>query len=257
MRGTVRPNLLRCVAALLAAVLSASCEQSSGDGAPVAPTRQPVEVFVVASLEPMVTAAIDRYAPNRDPLDFIIRPGSSQSLARQVQAGARVDLIISANPASLQAAEPAPRAILPWVVDRLVVVAPTGSAATLRDFDFGQSTIAVANETTDLGLHTRLAMRSRETWSDSQGRLIRQSNAADVLAAVAAGDAELGVVQATDAAGPAAGLRIVGDLDLPDSVELDYFLASYSDPGDRLASWLAGPDGAALAQEWGYEPASP
>jgi molybdate transport system substrate-binding protein len=257
MRGTVRPNLLRCVAAMLAAVLSASCEQSSGDGAAVAPARQPVEVFVVASLEPMVTAAIDRYAPDRDRLDFIIRPGSSQSLARQVQAGARVDLIVTASAASLQAVEPAPRSILPWVVDRLVVVAPTASTATLRDFDFGQATIAVASETTDLGLHTRLAMRSRETWTDSQGRLLRRQSAAEVLAAVAAGEADLGVVQATDAAGGATELRIVGDLDLPDSVELDYFLASYSDAGDRLAAWLAGPDGAALAREWGYEPASP
>lgn len=238
---------------MLAAVLPLSCEQSSGDGVSAQPASQPVEVQVVASLEPMIAAAIDRYAPQRDALDFIVRPGSSQSLARQVLAGARVDLIISANPASLRSVEPAPRSVLLWIVDRLVVVAPAGSTATLREFDYGQATIAIASETTDLGLHTRLAMRSRETWSDSQGRLLRRANAEEVLAAVAEGEADLGVVQATDVAGEA-GLHIVGDLDLPDTVELDYYLASYSDQGDRLAAWLVGPEGASLAREWGYEP---
>lgn len=257
MRGIVRSNLLRCVIALLAGVLPASCEQRNGDGPPAVPARQPVEVFVVASLEPMVTAAIDRYAPQRNQLDFIVRPGSSQSLARQVQAGARIDLIITGNPTSLSGVDPSPRALLHWVVDRLIVVTPAGSTATLRDFDFGQATIAVAGDNTDLGLHTRLAMRTRETWSDSQGRLRRVADAEEVLASVAAGDAAFGVVQATDAAGSEADLRIVGDLDLPGSVELDYYLASYSDAGDRLAAWLAGPEGVALAREWGYEPATP
>jgi len=257
MRGFVGSNLFRGVIVMLAALLLASCEQNSGDGAPVSPARQPVEVFVVASLEPMVTEAIDRYAPQRDRLDFIIRPGSSQSLVRQVQVGVRIDLIISGDPAGLMGVDPPPRALLPWIVDRLVVVTLADANATLRDFDYGDATIAVANETTDLGLHTRLAMRSRETWSDSQGRLLRKSDAGEVLASVIGGEADFGVVQATDAAASQTPLRIAGDLDLPGSVELEYHLAPYSDEGDELAAWLMGPNGAALAREWGYEPPTP
>lgn len=256
MRGIARnrrpPGL---VAALLLICALASCERSNGEAAAGEPARQPVEVFVVSSLEPLVQSALDVYAPARAEFDFFIRPGSSQSLARQVAAGVRADLVVSANPESLAGVEPPALAVTPWVINRLVVATAPSSTGLMRDFDFGSARIAVANDSTELGLHTRLAMRQRETWSESQARIDWASDAADVIDRVGRGASEFGVVHATDAR--RAGLRVVDELDLPDSVELDYFLAPFSAEGARLAAWLASPEGQTFAERLGYEAASP
>jgi ABC-type molybdate transport system substrate-binding protein len=255
MRGFRNQRRLASAAATLLLLFGAvACERSSGGGDAGVDTRQPVEIHVVATLEPLLREALDAYAPARTQLDYFLRPGSSQSIARQVGAGVRADLIITGDPDSLRTISPTPRSIRPWIVNRLVVVTAS-DALTMREFDYGQARIAVADDTTELGLHTRLAMRQREIWSDAQGRLDRVGAGAEAIDRVLTGQSDFAVVHATAAAAP--GVRIVGDLDLPDSVELDYFLAPLSDDGERLAAWLAGPQGLPIALDRGFEVADP
>ncbi|MFG0273819.1 MAG: substrate-binding domain-containing protein [Phycisphaerales bacterium] len=254
MRGPhTKSTLASAVATLLLFLGATACERSSGGADPV-DTRRPAEILVVTTLEPLMREALDAYAPTGRTLDYFLRPGSSQSLARQVDAGVRADLVVTGDPGSLQGISPAPRSVHPWIINRLVVVAAS-EGRTLREFDFGQSRIAVADDTTELGLHTRLAMRQREVWNDAQGRLDRLSADTDVVDRVLSGASAFGVVHATAARSP--GLVIVGELDLPDSVELEYFLAPLTDEGDRIAAWLAGPDGLGLATGRGFESADP
>lgn len=233
---------------------AAACERSSGGADAGVDSRQPVEIHVVATLEPLLRDALDAYAPARTQLDYFLRPGSSQSIARQVAAGVRADLVVTGDPDSLRTVSPAPRSIRPWIVNRLVVVT-AGDGFTMREFDYGQARIAVADDSTELGLHTRLAMRQREMWSDAQGRIDRVGASGEVIDLVLSGRCDFGVVHATAATGP--GIRVVDDLDLPDSVELEYFLAPLSDDGERLADWLAGAQGLPIALDRGFEVADP
>lgn len=244
----IAPAIVAC----LGLALAGACERSSGGNGADKP-REPVEVFVVTAVEPLIREALDAYAPGRKEFDFFIRPGSSQSLARQIAAGVRADLVISGAPDSLGGADPAPRSVRPWIVNRLVVVTASSSTLTMREFDFGQTRIAIATDSTDLGLHTRLAMRQRETWTESQGRIDWVSSPGEAVQRVQSGASPFAVMHATDAR--RADLRVVEELDLPESVELDYVLAPYSDEGERFGAWLTGPEGAALAQRLGYEPA--
>lgn len=246
----IRATLTALVAGAVA-FLPVACGRSPEAESPPDPAPAPVVVMVVAPLEPLIQTAVERYAPDRQRYGFTIIPGSSQSIAQQTRNGAIADLIISANPDSLQSLDPAPSSVRPWIVNRLVVITADPDI-DMEDFDYGGASVVIADDTTDLGLHTRLAMRQREIWSDARGRIRRVNSAEDVVGLVSQGEADLGVVNATAVAG-AEELRILGDLELPDSVELEYVLAPFSDNGRRLADWLSGPEGAELARSLGYE----
>ncbi|WP_198398671.1 molybdate ABC transporter substrate-binding protein [Brevundimonas diminuta] len=191
------------VGLFLAAALLAGCGSSTGE-AETAPV-----VFAAASLQEAIGDVSEAWVRRGHRAPVVSFAGSS-ALARQIGAGARADLFISADEAWMDALQDqgrvvvASRAVL--TRNRLVLVAPAPAAPLdLRDqgaFDaaLGEGRLAIADpEAVPAGRYGKAALTALELWPRVEGRLAPAENVRAALALVERGAAPLGVVYATDA----------------------------------------------------------
>ncbi|MFO1425457.1 MAG: molybdate ABC transporter substrate-binding protein [Steroidobacteraceae bacterium] len=189
-----------------------------------APPAVPLTVFAAASLTNVlqaVGAAYTRASGQAVTFSF----AGTQVLARQLEAGARADLFISADGEWMDYAEargllePGTRSDL--LGNRLVLIAPAGSSARLG-FGTGFPAALVAAlgpsgrlsladpDAVPAGRYARAALVRLGAWSLVEARLARSDNVRTALTFVARGEAPLGIVYATDARAEAR-VRIVGE----------------------------------------------
>lgn len=169
-----------------------------------------ITVFAAASLADAlkpIASAFEAKTGTSVALSF----GASSALARQIDASAGADLFISAD-----------RDWMDWLdkrglIDRrtrrdllgnrLVLIAPAGSAVSLRIAPrcnlagaLGSGRLAVADpQSVPAGKYARSALVSLGLWDAVAGRLAQAENVRVALAYVARAEAPLGVVYATDA----------------------------------------------------------
>lgn len=132
---------------------------------------------------------------------------ASSRLARQVEAGAPADLFFSADQewmdhvAARGLVDPASRVNL--LGNTLVVVVPAASTLSVTSVaDLARPEVqhlALAGEPVPAGRYARAALRALGGWEAVQERVVSGDNVRATLAWVAAGEAEAGVVYATDA----------------------------------------------------------
>jgi len=140
----------------------------------------------------------------------LVLAGSS-AVARQIIAGAPADVVISANPAWIDALEAAgllvPGSRTDLLTNDLVVIAPARDAAALDlaasgalADRIGTGRLALAlTEAVPAGIYARQALESLGLWEGVAPRVAELDNVRAALALVAAGAAPVGVVYATDA----------------------------------------------------------
>jgi molybdate transport system substrate-binding protein len=138
-------------------------------------------------------------------LDF----ASSGILRRKIEAGARGDFFLAAGPRPVDALETA-RLVksgtrVELVANRLVAVAPAGSAPGPEKPEelagSGIHRIALGDpDHVPAGRYARAALESLGLWSRLEGRLVPCADVRAALALVEAGEAEAGIVYASDAA---------------------------------------------------------
>jgi molybdate transport system substrate-binding protein len=136
---------------------------------------------------------------------------SSSVLARQIEAGGRADIFISADQEwmdYLQARnlidKPTRRNL---VGNRLVLIAPADSKVELRiapGFDLagalGKGRLSTGDpDTVPAGRYARSALISLGVWDEIQDRLVRADNVRSAMMFVSRGEAPLGIVYTTDA----------------------------------------------------------
>ena len=132
--------------------------------------------------------------------------GSSGALQQQIAVGAPVDVFASASPRemdSLQRAnriEPASR--IDFAGNRLVLIAPARS--TLKRWDDLKAAsvhrVAISNpESVPSGRYARQTLTKRGIWNVVQPKAVIGENVRQTLTYVAGGNADAGVVFATDA----------------------------------------------------------
>lgn len=199
-------------AALAALVWGAGALASSAHAAEAAPagtTR--VTVFAAASTAAALSEIAARFAA-RGKGRAVTSFASSSTLAKQIANGAPADIYVSANPgwmdylARKNAIEPATR--LDLLANRLVLVAPAGSALTLRIAPafplaekLGQGRLAIGDpDHVPAGIYGRAALRRLGVWPALAGRVARTQDVRGALALVERGEAAAAVVYATDAA---------------------------------------------------------
>lgn len=169
-----------------------------------------VSVFAAASLqgalEP-VAEAFERQTGDRVRLTY----AGSSLLARQIIAGAPADIFLSASPEWMDAAAAAgviqPGSRHDLLGNELVLIAPdptpvalTAEAMTARlGPDGGRLAIALT-DAVPAGRYGRQALEHLGLWDAVVPRLAQTDDVRGALALVAAGEAHLGVVYATDAA---------------------------------------------------------
>ncbi|MDP7412871.1 MAG: molybdate ABC transporter substrate-binding protein [SAR202 cluster bacterium] len=179
-----------------ALLLAASC----GGG-----SERELLVFTAASLKPALTDLINRYEGDTGE-NVLISTGGSQLLARQIAAGAPVDVYVPAgmSPVEFLANEGVPMdESVSLVTNRLVIVTKEGepapeSVAALASDAF--SRIAIADPAlAPAGAYAREALKTQGVWDAVQGKLVVGSNVRVTIAYVETGNADAALVYATDA----------------------------------------------------------
>lgn len=186
---------------------------------PVAAQDKAPLVLAAASMQEAMTDAADAWAKaghTRPVVSF----AASSALARQIAAGGRADLFVSADSDWMDDVEkrrlivPGTRAVL--ARNRLVVVARTGArdvaatrgAALARVL--GAGPLAMADPAAvPAGRYGEQALRRLGAWEAVAPRVVRAENVRAALALVERGAAPYGIVYATDARS-SAGVRVAG-----------------------------------------------
>lgn len=126
--------------------------------------------------------------------------GASSILARQIKEGAPADVFISADEAKLRGLSTRRRKDL--LTNALVIVVPKDSnIAMRREADLSAfDTIAIAEpESVPAGIYAKEWLTKAKLWTAVERKLVPTENVRATLAAVEAGNADAGIVYATDA----------------------------------------------------------
>ncbi len=133
--------------------------------------------------------------------------GASNSIARQILAGAPADLFLSANQTWADQVDQAGLAESrrPLLGNQLVLIVPRGNPASVRkpaDLLGGATRrLALAAENAPAGMYADQALRSLDLQAqlEASGKVVRGQDVRIALSYVETGEAEAGIVFATDA----------------------------------------------------------
>ncbi|MDV7270017.1 molybdate ABC transporter substrate-binding protein [Thioclava sp. A2] len=176
---------------------------------PVSASAETITVFAAASLKTALDRVAREYELKTGDRVAVSYAGSG-ALARQILQGAPADIFISANTDWMDAV-----AASGWIAtgsrhdllgNTLVLVAHPPLPAT--KITPATDLVALANggriatglvEAVPVGQYAKIALQSLDLWEKTAPYLAQTDNARTALALVAAGEAPLGVVYATDA----------------------------------------------------------
>jgi molybdate transport system substrate-binding protein len=170
---------------------------------------EPAEVLVSAATSVTeVLTGIARDFERQTGVRPVLNFAASNTLARQIAAGAPVDVFLSADTAQMDVASRAGRIVEDSRVDllanQLVIVVPAGTRRTVtapRDLlasDFRR--IAVGDPAAvPAGVYARQYLEGLGLWAPLQPRIIPTINVRGALAAVEGGHADAALVYITDA----------------------------------------------------------
>ncbi|MEO5706205.1 MAG: molybdate ABC transporter substrate-binding protein [Alteraurantiacibacter sp.] len=243
---------------LVVGALLAACAQP-------APTSGPI-VLAASSMQEALEAAADAWAAKgaaRPVLSF----AATSALARQVEAGAPGDLIVSADEEWMDRIEAdgliAPGSRHDLAGNALVLVAPAGAPVTIAlapGVDLapllGDGRLAIAEpETVPAGRYGKAALTALGAWPQVQDRLAIGENVRAALALVSRGEAPLGVVYATDAKAEPR-VQVVGSFPTETHPPIVYplaRLATSSHPQARqFAGFLLSGEGQVILHRFGF-----
>lgn len=225
-----------------------------------------------ASAEPLLMAAASTgraldAALEESGLQAVTSYGASGILARQIEQGAPSDLFLSANPrwmahlvdAGLVEAEQ----VTVLMSNRLVLIAPTGAGA-LAPEDIGdrledERFVIADPASAPVGAYGKAALETLGLWDSVAPQLVPVRNTIATVAAVASGEAALGLVYASDAAG-VPGVDVVWSVPEESHPEIRYLLAPVAQGDDPagaadLLAYLTSPEGQAVLARHGFLPA--
>ena len=232
MTNVPRPRWVTRMAAALLIVL-----------APVPLAAQPLTVSVASSLADVMAEAGRAWQAAGGP-GITVNAGGSNVLARQVAAGARVDVFASADRAQMEVASASGRLVTASIRDllsnTLVVVVPARAGpATLTPRDLAAPRfrrIALANpDSVPAGVYARQWLEHAGLWSQVAPRVVPTLTVRSALAAVRAGRADAGVVFATDAR-TAPEVTVAYAVPVADAPEIRYPVAVVRGPREADAA---------------------
>ena len=191
-RGTL-PRL--SIAVALTACLTAGCREAE---------RLDATVLAAASLSEAFTEIAERYERAHPGTEVALELAASSSLAAQVRAGAQFDVLATADErtmAEVRRAELVGRPVT-FATNRLVVIVPADNPGDVRGIeDLARPGTAVVLALPDVpaGTYARRVFKALGIAEGLEANVV--SNALDVKAVVAAvslGEADAGIVYATD-----------------------------------------------------------
>ncbi len=244
--------------AMLAALALAACSPAPSANCPV--------VLAASSMQEALEAAADAWVEQghaRPVLSF----AATSALARQVEAGAPGDLLVSADEEWMDRIDAAgliaPRSRHDLAGNRLVLIAPAGAPLTVDLVPgvelaplLATGRLAIAEtETVPAGRYGKAALTALGAWPQVADRLAIGENVRAALALVSRGEASLGVVYATDALAEP-GVQVLGTFPPGSHPPIVYPLArlnasSHPDAAG-FAAFLLSPQGQAILRRFGF-----
>ncbi len=170
------------------------------------PKKEAIVVYAAASTRE-VMEQIGTDFETETGLPVTLNFGPSSGLARQIEQGANADLFLSADEdwADYIADKGLVEQRRDLLANKLVVVVPTESPMIINDLvDLikpGIHRLALAGSAVPAGRYARKALDSAGLWEQVKDRIVEGSDVRSALAYVARGEAEAGIVYATDVAG--------------------------------------------------------
>ncbi len=253
---------MRRTAILAALALTLPACRASGDAADAAG----LTVSGAASLTDAfgeIGAAFERANPDAT---VTFNFGPSDGLAFQINEGAPVDVFASASPTWMDVVQdegPGVSGRADFAKNLLVIIVPTDNPAGIEDVDDlaeDDVRLVIAAEGVPAGEYARQIFAKAGIADDATANVV--SNAEDVrtvVTAVASGDADAGVVYATDVTSDVADE--VASIEIPDEINV---IATYpiavvrgseeADLAQRFVDYVLGPGQQTLA-EHGFLPA--
>jgi molybdate transport system substrate-binding protein len=260
----IRRRAVLSIAALIAVVLA-------GPFAAAAAQDRPLTVFAAASLRNALDAVNAAYETQGGP-KVTVSYAASPALARQIEAGAPADVFISADLNWMnhlkERGHIAPGDFV-LLGNRLVLIAPKDSRVSLAIGDgfplavaLGDGRLAIADVmSVPAGRYAKAALASLGVWASVEGRLAQAENVRAALKLVAAGEAPLGVVYATDARAESS-VKVVGLIPEATHPPVAYpaaMIASAADPAlaQRYLGFLRSPAASTIFAAHGFTVPTP
>jgi molybdenum ABC transporter molybdate-binding protein len=170
-------------------------------------TTPRVHVAAAASLEEVLGQLLADHALRQPAVSVRVVYGASDELAEHVLAGAPTDLILVADDQQLDRLDSAgllvPDSRQPLAGNRLAAIAPADRTLHVRKpSDLLQADVArlvVAEPTSPLGRYTTTYLERLGLYEALRSRLVQVDNARSVVAALHAGQVDVGLVYESDA----------------------------------------------------------
>ena len=257
---------MRTRAAMVAAVLIASVvwvSAQSGSGRP-SQSRQEVLVSAAASLA-NVMEPIARAYEKRTGVRVVVNTGASNTLARQIAAGAAVDLFVSADEAQVDAVQ---RDIVAGtrvdlLSNQLAVAVPADRPRTLRSArdltDPSFKRIAMGDPAAvPAGIYAKAYLEKLGIWAAVSAKLVPSASVRLALAAVENGAADAAIVYRTDIA-TTRRASLALSVPIADGPRIVYPAAVISggrnrEGAKRLLAWLQSAEAAKIFEAAGFAP---
>jgi molybdate transport system substrate-binding protein len=260
-------------------VLLAGCGAASDPSAgPVSTTSSPVRdanppvLFAAASLTEVIGKLEPRYREGTSTEAWSVSFGPSSGLARQILAGAPARLFLSADVKwAREVAKAQPRSkVATFLGNRMVLIVPASS--DFQELSLAQlvddriQKIAIANpDGVPAGVTAKQVLERSGLWEKLQAKLVPGDDVRQARAYVERGEAEAGIVYATDVpssesvasqtgASPAK-VRVAAAIDttLHDPIRYGFVLIDSDDvAAARLFDWLQTPPAHELFKASGF-----
>lgn len=229
-------------------------------------------VYAAASLTDAFAEMEVRLEDAHPGLDIVIETAGSQTLVTQIDQGAPADVLATANASTMNQAidlglvEGDP---LPFAGNRLVIVAPADNPAGVESLvDLGGDiTLILPGSDVPAGTYARTVIcawiasgEAPEGFADAvNGNLVSEEpDVRNVLAKIQLGEADAGIVYASDAAAAAMSGAELVVIELPDGLPVSaaYPIAPVTGGNTDLASafiaYVLGDEGQAILEEYGF-----
>jgi molybdate transport system substrate-binding protein len=197
------PSRIFCLIAALPCLLLLSCGPSPA--APPVLKASPTVLFSVAASTNDVAEALAAILNEGSQVEIKINSGPSSGLANQIIKGAPADLFLSANKewADKVADAGLAESSQPLLTNKLVIVVPKGNPAGVQEPQDLTSEkvkkLALAGEKVPAGMYADQALGKLELADALKDKIARGQDVRTALAYVERGEAEAGIVYATDA----------------------------------------------------------
>jgi len=273
----------RIAAGALCVLVLAACTAGSGSPATSSPappgsvapsdeTSADLTIFGAASLKAVLEAVETEYETANPGTTLTVSTDSSAALETQVEQGAPADVFLSAdtsNPRKLVDAGLAAGEPVAFAGNKLTIIVPADNPAGIATpADLARDGLRIIAAGDEVPI-TRYATQLVENLAGQPGApadfaaayaanvATKEDNVSAVVAKIALGEGDAGIVYVTDAAA-ADGVE---SIDVPDAANVPATYAGVvvgASPNHAAASafleWLAGPDGQAVLGEFGFQP---